>query len=604
MFRSRLFWKLIAVYALLSAVTTICGVILISSRLRLIAYDQVRQRLHDSAITALNLLDDPFSGPPSPRRVESIRAIAEANGTRITLIGSDGVVTVDTEQDPKTMENHGQRPEVREALAKGTGTAQRTSPTLGIPMVYVAIRYGAIDSPEGYVRVAMPVDGIEAEVISLQGLVIIPPVVLSIIALAPIFVILPRVIRPLASLTTAANAIAEGDLQQTVHADRSDELGKLANAFNSMSRELATRMSDLNRTSQELRESSELLETVLGSMVEGVLAVDNDDRILFANRAARAMLDLRDRDLAGRAVWENVRNETVQSVVKKAMHSRVNSVECQLPRSETIVQIQATALAGDPPPGVVLVFHDVTELRRLENMRREFVSNVSHELKTPLTIIQTATETLLDGALASPEHAPKFLARIDEQGKRLYELIVDLLDLAKIESGEQVFELVAVSVGDIVASLFDEFSALGAAKGVTLLLEPADDELHVESDRMALRTIMANLLSNAVKYTPSGGTVTVIWRSDGAYGLIQVKDTGVGISREHQPRIFERFYRVDRARTREVGGTGLGLSIVKHLASVFSAQVFVESELGSGSTFSVRIPMSGEANDSGTLTVN
>jgi len=273
------------------------------------------------------------------------------------------------------------------------------------------------------------------------------------------------------------------------------------------------------------------------------------------------------------------------------MNGLERSVECELPRSESVVEIHSTPLTGEARSGVVLVFHDITELRRLGNVRREFVSNVSHELKTPLTIIRTVTETLLDGALEDSEHARHFLNRIDEQGERLHELIMDLLQLAQVESGEHTFEFTSVPVSSVVASLIDEFTAVAQSGRVTLLVEPDDEDLAVTADSDALRTILANLLSNAIKYTPEGGCATVAWRRDHDSALIEVRDTGVGISQEHHTRIFERFYRVDRARSREIGGTGLGLSIVKHLASVLEAEITLESGSGVGSVFRLRIPV-------------
>lgn len=594
MFSSRLFWKLFAAYAVLSAAAAVCSIAILGRGQRAIVYDQVNRRLHDSAVTVIHLLENPFVEETDTELNTSIKVIAAENNTRITLIAENGTVIGDSERDPLTMENHGDRSEVRQARSAGTGLARRTSPTLGLPMLYLAIRVGTDESPRGYVRVSVLLDSVEAEVSSVQGLVVATSVLVSLVALAPMFFMLRRIIQPLTTLRVAADRIATGDLQQTVDIDRRDELGALAETFNTMSRELTARMSELNQTSHELRDSSQLLSTVFGSMVEGVIAVDNDERILFANSAARSMLDFGDRDPVSRPVWECVRNETVQTVVRQAMGGRERSVECKLPRFETVVDIRATPLAGDPCPGVVLVLHDVTELRRLENVRRDFVSNVSHELKTPLTIIQTATETLLDGAMEDAQHAERFLSRIDEQGKRLHELIMDLLQLARIESGEIAFELASVPVRPVVESLVDEFSSLAQSRSVALDVEAVAEDLSVEADSEALGTIVENLLSNALKYTPAGGRVTVSWQRDHAHALIQVQDTGVGISHDHQARIFERFYRVDRARTREIGSTGLGLSIVKHLASVFAAQVSVESEVGKGSTFTLRIPLSPE----------
>ena len=597
MFSSRLLWKLFAVYALLSAVAAVCSITILGNRQRAIVYDQVNRRLHDSAVTVNHLLQNPFAEERAPGLAASIKAIAAENSTRVTLIAEDGTVIGDSERDPLTMEDHGSRSEVVQARSTGMGLARRTSPTLGIPMLYLALRVDEAGSPLGYVRVSVLLDSVEAEVSSVQRLVVITSVLVSLAALAPMFFMLRRIIHPLTTLRIAAQSIASGNIQQTVKTNRNDELGMLAETFNSMSRELTARMSELNQTSQELRDSSQLLSTVFGSMVEGVIAVDNDERILFANAAARALLDFGDREPLGRPVWECVRNETVQTVVRQAMGGRERSVECQLPRHETVVEIRATPLAGDPCPGVVLVFHDVTELRRLENVRRDFVSNVSHELKTPLTIIHTATETLLDGAIKDAEHADRFLSRIDEQGRRLHELIVDLLQLARIESGEVAFELTSVPVRPVVESLIDEFSSLAHSREIEVEVDAAAEDVSVEADGEALRTIVENLLSNALKYTPAGGQVTISWQRDMAHGVIRVRDTGVGISHEHQTRIFERFYRVDRARTRAVGSTGLGLSIVKHLASVFSASVFVQSEVGEGSVFTLRIPLSPVVSD-------
>lgn len=591
MFASRLFWKVFGVYALLSAIAVVCIIAILGPRQRQIVYGQVYERLHDSAVTVLYIEGDPFSSEPDEGLIQAAQSIADENNTRITLIAADGVVTLDTERDPATMKNHAERPEVVQAAVEGVGSSRRASPTLGIPMLYLAVRAGVEESPSGYVRVAVSLDSVEAEVRSVQQLVVATSLVVSLLALVLMFLILRHIVQPLTTLTTAAHAMAGGDLQQRVDVDRRDELGTLSEAFNVMARELSSRMDELQRTSAELRENGQLLSAVFVSMVEGVIAIDNDESILFANRAARSLLDFGEQELTGRPIWECVRNETVQSVVRHAMTGLQRSVECELPRNETVVEIRAMPMAGEPCPGVVLVIHDVTELRRLENVRRDFVSNVSHELKTPLTIIQTSTETLLDGALEEEELARRFLSRIDEQGQRLHELIVDLLQLAQIESGRQAFEITSVPVRATVESLIDEFSGLAESNEVSLTMEPMDEDLFAEADFGAFRTIIENLISNAIKYTPAGGDVTVAWRRDGAYLLMDVRDNGVGISREHQTRIFERFYRVDRSRNRVIGGTGLGLSIVKHLAQVFAAQVSVESEIGKGSVFSLRIPL-------------
>tara|TARA_R110002072_G_scaffold303126_2_gene494876 strand:- start:8058 stop:9833 length:1776 start_codon:yes stop_codon:yes gene_type:complete len=586
-----LFWKLFFVFALLSAVTAFSVVTILGGRLRTIAYEKESRRLHDSAMTMVGLLDGTFNRGRHTNLTEAVAEIAHENRTRVTLITEEGIVAEDSEHDPTSMENHADRSEIVQARRVGQGMARRVSPTLGIPMLYLAIRVGDETAPVGYVRNSVALDAVEAEIDLVKQLVVGTFLVVSLLALAPMFLILQRIIQPLTTLKTAANAIAAGDLQQAVLIDRRDELGSLAEAFNTMSHELSARMSELRKTGQELRESSQLLSTVFGSMVEGVVAIDNDENILFANEAARDLLEFRDRDLIGRPVWECVRNETVCIVVRQAMTGLERSVECQLPRSGTIVEIEATPLAQDPCPGVVLVFHDVTELRRLENIRRDFASNVSHELKTPLTIIQTSAETLLDGAIDDSEFARRFLMRIEEQGNRLNALIEDLLQLARIESREQAFDVTSVPVRLVVESLVEELASLSESRKVQLKIDGGENDVNVAADKRAFRTIMENLLSNGLKYTPEGGQVAVSWTRDMNHAVILVRDNGVGISRENRKRIFERFFRVDRARTREIGGTGLGLAIVKHMATTFDGEISVESEVGKGSTFSLRIPL-------------
>jgi two-component system phosphate regulon sensor histidine kinase PhoR len=255
------------------------------------------------------------------------------------------------------------------------------------------------------------------------------------------------------------------------------------------------------------------------------------------------------------------------------------------------LSVQVTPLPGNPCPGAVIVLHDTTELRRLERLRQEFVANVSHELKTPLSSIKAYAETLLNGALGDPENAQKFVGRIEEQADRLHALIQDMLSLARIESVQQPFVINPVNVEDVVRACVEDQRSRAEAKQIDISLDLPESALRVRADEEGLRIILSNLIDNAVKYTPEGGQVTVHWRSDGEMVSIDVIDSGIGISREDQSRVFERFYRVDKARSRELGGTGLGLSIVKHLAQAFGGAVDVQSSPGLGSTFSVHLPV-------------
>ncbi|MEX0702773.1 MAG: ATP-binding protein [Planctomycetales bacterium] len=597
MLSSRLFWKVIAAYALVTVAVAGLFAAALAHRLREAAIDQCRQRLHDAAAVLAADVRQAFREERQSDWQRRLAEIARTTELRMTLVAENGNVLGDSEQDPAIMDNHGGRPEIVEARARGTGTSVRDSATLHRPMMYHAVRVGDGDAPLAFVRAATDLAAVEQQVASLGRLTWGTALVAAAATLLLLYVVLGRIARPLAALTAAARGMAAGDLRQSVALRRRDELGELAAAFNEMSGEVAGRVRELQRKGEQLEANSERLATVLGAMVEGVVAVDDRERILFANQAARRLLEFTGPDVVGRPIWEAIRSPTIQKVVRRALAGDAGAddaaVEFELPRSQSTVSMIATRLPGAPCPGVVLVLHDVTELRRLENLRREFVSNVSHELKTPLTSIQAYTETLLEGAVDDPAHNRLFLGRIAEQADRLNALIQDVLRLARIESGRDVFEVQPVDVSAVVEACLESHAAVAESKRVELFAEPPLAALRALADEEGLRTILDNLVDNAINYTPAGGRVTVRWHGENSTARIEVEDTGVGISPEHQARIFERFYRVDRARSREVGGTGLGLSIVKHLSQVFGGSIDVFSRPGKGSRFTVQLPRAG-----------
>eukprot|EP00913_Durusdinium_trenchii_P008773 g8239.t1 len=592
MLSSRLFWRVFGAYVAVSLVGAIVFIALVSHRLRDIVEGRLRQRLHDTAIVLRAGARPEFETGPSPALQKKLTRLGEQTEMRITLVAESGIVVGDSQHEPATMDNHRDRSEIAEARRKETGTAQRISPTLGIAMMYYAVRLGDKGQPIGFVRVALPMESVNAQVASVQTLVWGTAVGVNLVALAITFLLVGRIIRPLETLTRASQAVASGDLKQSVDIDRRDEIGALADAFNSMTEQLAHRIDQFRRNQNELEETTKLLQTVFGTMVEGVMAIDADQKILFANQAARSLLDLGSADVVGRPVWEVARSATIQESARIVLEEQPQDRrEFPLPRTENIAALVASRLPGDPCPGAVLVLHDVTELRRLENLRREFVSNVSHELKTPLTAIQAYAETLQNGAIEEPEHNREFVRRIEEQADRLHMLILDLLAIARIESGEDAFEVGPIPIAKTIRTCCDAHQRVASSKGVAIrCIEPEDTTLRVLADEEGVRTIFDNLVDNAIDYTPAGGEVSLSWTVEGQTVRIDVTDTGVGIPHEHQKRIFERFYRVDKARSRELGGTGLGLAIVKHLTQVFGGRVEVDSEPGRGSTFSVYLP--------------
>jgi two-component system, OmpR family, phosphate regulon sensor histidine kinase PhoR len=373
------------------------------------------------------------------------------------------------------------------------------------------------------------------------------------------------------------------------------EAAPLVRAIADLEQRLQSRIDELRRHRTDLSNTTALLESVLGTMVEGVVVLDREQRILFTNPASRPLLDIQSNIVDGRPLWEVSRLPAVNQAVERVLGGQQREpVEYEIPRTRLTVAAMLTPLPRDPVPGVMMVLHDVTELRRLENLRREFVANVSHELKTPLTSIQAYADTLLEEDREDAEQTRLFLEKIVEQTERLGALILDIIRLGKIESEPDVFEVRPVPVGAVVQACLEAHATIADTKQVTLTAAPISDTAAVLADAAEFRTILDNLVDNALHYTPAGGTVDVrLVAEESADRLlgIQVADTGIGLTRDQQQRIFERFYRVDRARDRQRGGTGLGLAIVKHLCQMFSGRIDVESELGAGSRFTVWLPV-------------
>ncbi len=399
-----------------------------------------------------------------------------------------------------------------------------------------------------------------------------------------------QVVTPVEAVTAAAAHFITNESANTEPSTQTTFPDRLVAAFDAMSLRVTARIAELERWYDSLDQNNQQLGIVLEAMVEGVIAIDAQERILLANGAAIRMLDLKPTGLTGRPLWEAVRLPKFQELVSHALKSgEQHRIEIEVPRTQSVLAAVMSRLSDKDNSGAVLVLHDVTDLRRLESLRHEFVSNVSHELKTPLAAISAYAETLLDGALEDASINRSFVGRIGEQADRLHTLILELLELARMESNEQVFELAATDVSSVLVECLDEHQDVAKSKSLRLEMQAPEVAVWGLADEESLRTVADNLLDNAINYTPSGGRIVVRWRREADMIVIEVEDNGVGIAKENQARIFERFFRVDRARSREVGGTGLGLSIVKHLCQMLGGQVQVASQLGKGSTFTVRL---------------
>ena len=389
----------------------------------------------------------------------------------------------------------------------------------------------------------------------------------------------------LRQLASAARSITQGSYRQ-VQVGAADEYGELARAFNAMSQTLESRIARLELDREELR-------AVFRCMVEGVIVLDARQHVQFMNEAASRLLKLPMEAVSGRPLWDLARHRGLVDAAEAVLRAEEpirREIEWSV-RDQRTLALNGSNLTGTPQRGAVLVLQDISDLRKLERMRQEFVTNVSHELKTPLAAIQAGVETLLDGALHDPDHNVKFLERVKENAVRLDNLVHDLLTLNRIESGREHIEINPVELQPVVDLCLNRHEPHALARNVALRKDAPPEPAVVLADDEALDHLLDNLVDNAVKYTQPGGTVTLRWRTEGRECAIEVTDTGVGIPEKDLPRIFERFYRVDKARSRELGGTGLGLSIVKHLVQALSGSVRAESKVGKGSVFTVRLPL-------------
>jgi two-component system phosphate regulon sensor histidine kinase PhoR len=549
-------------------------------------------RLRGTLVTQAGLLQDVLapsleSVPNAAGLQARVQRYARILGGRVTVIGADGTVLAESDRDSVSeIENHADRPEVRQAMAGSVGSALRRSATVGRDLLYVAVPLDRAGHPRAVLRLAVPTQDVEDARALVRATVVAGALLAVGVALVIGLFVSRRVTRPARQMEAAARRMAEGDFARSVPVSGNDEIAALGIA--------------LNRTAVALREKIERLDdeqakvrTILDGMIEGVIALDDRGRVLLLNPTARSMFGVADGG-EGRPFLEVIRQkglldlvEEVRAVGAPARHE----LELGPPVNRVVAARGAPLGLGPGSPGVLLVLHDVTELRRLERVRSEFVANVSHELRTPLTCIKGYLETLLDGALDDRAHARRFLEVAGTHAERLDRLIDDLLELSNIESGRVTLAPMRLDLGDVVTGVAAMFERQVAQKNQRLE-RSVPPGLTVRADRDRLVQILVNLVDNAVKFTPDGGRIRVE-AGPAADGRVEVRvrDSGIGIPSTDLPRLTERFYRVDRTRSREVGGTGLGLAIVKHLVQAHGGELRIESVLGHGTTVSFTVPV-------------
>ncbi len=579
-------WKWMAASLLLSTlVLLLIGGLTLWSFKRY-ALGQVEKSLTAQAALAEDLFRDPLLSGDE----EVVDPIADRLGqeihARLTLLRADGTVAGDSYEsgaDLRKMENHLHRPEVEAALARGTGSSIRFSETVQMEMFYLARRIQSGGETIGVVRLALPLSDISTQMIQMRHFLLVALGIAFLGALLLSYLLSKRLAAPLLQMTEAAQTIARGDFHHRIRIRSGDEMEALGEALNRMA-------DDLQRKIQDLSDDRAKTLAILSGMVEGVLVLDDKGKIVLTNASFERMFVLSGDTWIGRYHYERLRHYPLNALIEEVIQSgKPLSREIQLeipPRPHLQVQASVTERT---PRSVVLVFHDITEIKRLERMRKDFVANVSHELRTPLAAIKGYLETLADGGLENPTEAQEFLTILQKHTDRMANIVRDLLQLSRIESGLDPIRPVPIDLREAVDRNLLLLKPLAEKREQTLAVS-VPPGLSLQADPEKLNQVLINLVDNAIKYTPERGTIAVTASEGADRVVIEVRDSGIGIPKEDLGRIFERFYRVDRTRSRELGGTGLGLSIVKHIVEAHGGKITAESEIGKGSRFFLFFP--------------
>jgi two-component system phosphate regulon sensor histidine kinase PhoR len=588
--RIRIYWKLTAIFCSLTILILASVYFYINTHLKTYLEARIQDNLKKDLFLNKSLLDTELIRKINPVEADELaKRIGNNLGLRATIITPEGTVIGDSEVTKEQLlkfENHMTRPEVQDAVRKNFGQSKRFSTSTRKYMLYMAAPLGK-DRLVGILRLAIPLSDLELIKSKMSKIISVTMIFAFLATLFASLLVSVMISRPLSEMSAVAKRLAGSDFSRKAIIRSNDEMGDLARALNHMADELSARVS--NMSSEKTK-----LETILSSMFEGIMLTNDTGEILLLNPSIRKLFFI-DSVPEGKRPLEVMRNNAIQDIVDRVLHENrevmTQEVAVSLPEAKTIMVNGVPIVKDNVTEGAVFVFHDITELKRLEDIRKDFVANVSHELRTPISSIKGYAETLLDGKVDNEKNVKEFMNIIYQDSNRLARLIDDLLDLSKIESGKMNMELEPLDIRPVAERSLDVLEKLAKDRTITVRLDIPANLPRVTGDHTRLLQVFLNLLDNAIKYTPAGGTVNLKAHSKDGMVQVDISDTGIGISEKNLPRIFERFYRVDKARSRELGGTGLGLSIVKHIVQAHNGQVWVQSTLGQGSTFSFTIPI-------------
>ena len=586
--KKRLLWQLFPSYLLITIVSLSAVTWYASNSLRNFFLDQTATDL----LIKAHLLENQIVQLPGPLDANIIDAlckeIGQSSATRITVILPSGIVMGDSNEDPAIMDNHALRPEVIEAKKGNMGRSIRFSTTLQQNMMYVAIPLSDHKRIIAVIRTSLPITAIDKELKSIQSKIALGGLLIALLAAGISLYVSRRISQPIEKVKEGAEFFARGDLSHRLPETDLIEISSLADTMNKMASQLDDRIKTVINQRNEL-------EAVLSGMIEGVIAFDMDERIISINQAAAGIFESRPSDILNRNIQEVIRNPELQKFVQEALASEENLEEDITLYKETdkILYAHSTPLRDSDGErnGVLVVLNDVTQFRQLENMRRDFAANVSHEIKTPLTAIKGFVETLGHSCVENPEETERFIGIIEKHINRLSAIVEDLISLSRIEQDDEkkAIELRKNPIKNVLQTAIGNCHEQADLKKITIDYV-CEENISAMIDPPLLEQALVNLLDNAIKYSEAENTIHVEAKQINDEIILSVKDQGCGIGEEHLPRLFERFYRVDKARSRKLGGTGLGLAIVKHIAQAHEGRIHVESTPGKGSTFEIYLP--------------
>jgi len=582
MFRS-IQWRITLSFSLLVVVVmTILGVFL-ARHVREVQLDSLRASLKNQATIVAEIVMHDISDSSERGNLKAeIERIGQPIEERITVIDRIGEVIGDSEEDASMMENHAGRPEFKAAFTEGYGESTRYSTTLGINMMYVAVPVIKNGEITGAVRVAMPLTDVENMVGRVITSIVIAIVVTVVLVMVSAWLIARLLTKPVREVTEASKKIASGELHQRIGTGAMDETGELARSFNQMSVKLA-------ETMETLSEDRTRLSGILDNIADGVIMTDTEGEVLLANRAIERIFNVSNKDLVGKPMIEILHDHEIGELMKKCLETDREQVEqFESDHFRRFLRAMAVPVSGRTSKGILILIQDLTEMRALQTMRRELIGNISHDFRTPLAGIKAMVETLRDSAINDEKAARDFLSRIDGEVDRLAQMVAELTELSRIETGKADLNMEPSDLNSLIDEAIEQLEPQAGRKNISIT-KVLGDLPAVRMDRERIEQVIINLIHNAVKFTGEGGSITITTNADDNAVTVEIADTGIGIAREDLPHIFERFYMADRSRAS--GGTGMGLAIARHVIEAHDGTIYASSTEGEGSTFTFILPV-------------